>query len=878
MENVNDEVVWYENNEAQNLEWMNKCERMETLYQEQIAEKHLAQNRRSKNGYENPELKSECTKLSGYEDDIRINIVEDETNASVDSKLRACDDLKVAVPLLLRRDISIFETIESERMMQMKQCEYAETKYHELNILMHSGNKTVEDNVFEDEKNMSPDEEPKILVTCRETSQNDEESPEIMCSLDEIHLKGRPDLSHVSELSEDVVIGCEGDTTPTMHSESENNFGDAGNQRTPSIYRSLQNATPEVLFYEKQEAVSMDLLKRCEAAENRFVQCKYILDEKEEKDENEHKMRRGLNTMECQNIFGFPYENPKKENTDENIYVAVATSDDGIGQPDSQIHHCVTNGEDESKSVESLVDAITMATHVVDVLAPIDKGTDDAPKDDGEISIEKNPEIVDNSDLIKKSNAVIVYSAKPIKEDSGIQTDMVEMRSEGTSISELTKSYSDQQTQSDGIYVECCTCHQFSTPAHVKLGMQLKQEQSQRIAMEQLLSIVESESMNLRGQLLTERAAIAKIQTEIIDYKAEINHSRRQSSEYKMRAEELEQSLLGARQMILKLEEQVENTNYFKSGVDYMLEAKLANARSAESQKKLEVLQTELLNSQGEVNQLLDKLANVNREKAEMVSSKIHNELLQIADQRAREAEMKSQMLQHELTQLQQKLQALPQKSVTFSDTFKFVDPMSKPETPVTIRTKPKESTFEYKFYDTGSMLKSLQITKNRDKVRDAGDVLPELTSLDVDCVGKTSNEEQFIEDPLMKTDASDNDSDWSSSDDEKITVAKKPSSFTIKPPAFIAKPVSTSAKNSTKTPPVLPKLKKPPLAPKPKPTVGPKPFMTLAGAGYHLKSEFEKGVSFEQEAKNPTLSSHRRPRGPRGRSIPSKYQKKCTS
>ena len=61
------------------------------------------------------------------------------------------------------------------------------------------------------------------------------------------------------------------------------------------------------------------------------------------------------------------------------------------------------------------------------------------------------------------------------------------------------------------------------------------------------------------------------------------------------------------------------------------------------------VLQSELLQSQGEVKRLLDRLAEMSYERSEMVSGKVHSELMKIADNKTHAAETKAAELQTEV-------------------------------------------------------------------------------------------------------------------------------------------------------------------------------------------------------------------------------------
>ena len=62
------------------------------------------------------------------------------------------------------------------------------------------------------------------------------------------------------------------------------------------------------------------------------------------------------------------------------------------------------------------------------------------------------------------------------------------------------------------------------------------------------------------------------------------------------------------------------------------------------------VLQVELLQSQNEVKRLSDRVTEASRDKAEMVSSKVHTQLIQIADEKAMAAEMRTQELEKEVS------------------------------------------------------------------------------------------------------------------------------------------------------------------------------------------------------------------------------------
>ena len=62
------------------------------------------------------------------------------------------------------------------------------------------------------------------------------------------------------------------------------------------------------------------------------------------------------------------------------------------------------------------------------------------------------------------------------------------------------------------------------------------------------------------------------------------------------------------------------------------------------------MVQSELLQAQTEVRVLLDRVSEAAREKTESVSSKVHTQLLQLADEKAMDAERRAQDLEREVS------------------------------------------------------------------------------------------------------------------------------------------------------------------------------------------------------------------------------------
>ncbi|XP_013382143.1 uncharacterized protein LOC106152942 [Lingula anatina] len=222
---------------------------------------------------------------------------------------------------------------------------------------------------------------------------------------------------------------------------------------------------------------------------------------------------------------------------------------------------------------------------------------------------------------------------------------------------ELKHSSEENCTQTNIVYEECCKCGVFALPVDVQVGNKLREEISQRMTLENLVKIIEREVVGLRQEVMVQTGKAAKLENTIFDLKAEIRSEQQISAKYKMKSEEIEESLEGSRNMILKLEDQLAKTNYFKSGVDYMLEAKLSESKAAEAQTKVEILQEELLQAKQETHRLLERLSEANRERKEMVSGSVHMELLRIADERTKEAEFKVLQLENELRTLKSQRQ-----------------------------------------------------------------------------------------------------------------------------------------------------------------------------------------------------------------------------
>ena len=63
------------------------------------------------------------------------------------------------------------------------------------------------------------------------------------------------------------------------------------------------------------------------------------------------------------------------------------------------------------------------------------------------------------------------------------------------------------------------------------------------------------------------------------------------------------------------------------------------------------VVQSELLQAQSEVRRLLDRVSEASRDRSEMVSNRVHTQLIQIADERAEVAERRSMELEKQVSE-----------------------------------------------------------------------------------------------------------------------------------------------------------------------------------------------------------------------------------
>ncbi|XP_066265108.1 putative leucine-rich repeat-containing protein DDB_G0290503 [Branchiostoma lanceolatum] len=402
----------------------------------------------------------------------------------------------------------------------------------------------------------------------------------------------------------------------------------------------------------------------------------------------------------------------------------------------------------------------------------------------------------------------------------------------------------------------------------------MREERSKRLVMEQMVKIVESEANEQRYQLLAEKNRADKLEMDLIDTKAELSHTTSLAVEYKTRVHDLEDSLHGARKMITNLEGKLTGTEYFKGGVDYMLENKLAQTRTTEAEKKMHGVQEELLQARNEINRLLEKLSEVNREKSEMVSSTVHLELLRIADERAAQAEKKTMELEKQLhdrkkTPLQtgtnidastpsQSHLKLPEIVPRPSRAHTVSGLMSIPELPDFSATKP-------------------DVTK----------VLPSLSQTTAKQVA-----------PLLANENSDSDG-WSSEEETPKPVraweGPKPTSkgplhtrigVKLPVPTFLqnregaripGSPVKGIGKERSK-PPVP---AKPMVAPKPAKMTSPspQPQTTVAPTSKTKKEQqVEPPSSFEKAAKKPQTQLHRRVQGPSGRRLPQRHNKQAAA
>ncbi|CAH1250002.1 METTL22 [Branchiostoma lanceolatum] len=402
----------------------------------------------------------------------------------------------------------------------------------------------------------------------------------------------------------------------------------------------------------------------------------------------------------------------------------------------------------------------------------------------------------------------------------------------------------------------------------------MREERSKRLVMEQMVKIVESEANEQRYQLLAEKNRADKLEMDLIDTKAELSHTTSLAVEYKTRVHDLEDSLQGARKMITNLEGKLTGTEYFKGGVDFMLENKLAQTRTTEAEKKLHGVQEELLQARNEINRLLEKLSEMNREKSEMVSSTVHLELLRIADERAAEAEKKAMELEKQLHD----------RKKTPHHTGTNVDA----STPSQSHLKLPEIVPRPSRAHTVSGLMSIP------ELPDFSATKPDVTKVLPSLLQTTAKQVA----PLLANENSDSDG-WSSEEEtpKPVRAWEGPKSTSKGPlhtrigvklpvPTFLqnregaripGSPVKGIGKERSK-PPVP---AKPMVAPKPAKMTSPspQPQTTVAPTSKTKKEQqVEPPSSFEKAAEKPQTQLHRRVQGPSGRRLPQRHSKQAAA
>ncbi|XP_035663239.1 protein WEAK CHLOROPLAST MOVEMENT UNDER BLUE LIGHT-like 3 isoform X2 [Branchiostoma floridae] len=498
--------------------------------------------------------------------------------------------------------------------------------------------------------------------------------------------------------------------------------------------------------------------------------------------------------------------------------------------------------------------------------------TNEPPVSVTEVTAELHSGIVDSSVEIKDGT----LEEQDEKEEKsfqsvGIQTENSNNTSEDEHskkvVEHLRKDVKENETQTDPPTMASTDRDLTKVAASLGLDSELlktmREERSKRLVMEQMVKIVESEANEQRYQLLAEKNRADKLEMDLIDTKAELSHTTSLAVEYKTRVFDLEDSLQGARKMITNLEGKLTGTEYFKGGVDYMLENKLAQTRTTEAEKKLHGVQEELLQARNEINRLLEKLSEVNREKSEMVSSTVHLELLRIADERAAQAEKKALELEKQLHDTKK----TPQQTVPSSP---IQSPVKLPE----IVPRPSRA-------HTVSGLMSIP------ELPDFSATKPDVTRVLPSLPQTTANE--------------NSDSEGWSSDEETpkpVRAWDSPKSTSKGPlhtrigvklpvPAFLqnrqgsripGSPDKAIGKERSKKPPVP---AKPMVAPKPTKMTSPSPQQQKAVAPSpktKQEQQVEPPSSFEKAAEKPQTQLHRRVQGPSGRRLPQRHSKQAAA
>jgi hypothetical protein len=346
------------------------------------------------------------------------------------------------------------------------------------------------------------------------------------------------------------------------------------------------------------------------------------------------------------------------------------------------------------------------------------------------------------------------------------------------------------------------------------------------------------------------------------------------------------------------------------------LQAKIADGRAKEAEQRMEILQVELLQSQVEVKRLLDRLNDLSRDKQEMVSGKVHAQLLQLSDERAESAERRIKELELEISQLKANTHKKPfdpfSTHRTTSSYHSFapsssIYPLSNiyPSQYTSTSGYPSSSMYSSSLYPSsgfsstsnsytsttvsrstdGYSTNTTSTTSVRKKTTDSND---DIESSFVSFLKKqsafskdVSNETASIKLPSLEEinpvssppslppiipqdspgqheDGNDSSSDWSSSSDEEDN------SLPLPPPPTHAATLQPSI--TSIIPPPSFKRTPPPVAPKPK------LFKKVLTSKDQI-IESEKPVSFEEPPQfSSLLSIYSKPPGPKGRRLPSSY------
>lgn len=260
---------------------------------------------------------------------------------------------------------------------------------------------------------------------------------------------------------------------------------------------------------------------------------------------------------------------------------------------------------------------------------------------------------------------------------------------------------------------------------------------------------------------------------------------------------------------------------------------------------------------------LLERLAEKNKERTDMISGAVHTELLRIADERAKDAEFKVLQLETELRQLKAKSLKSTLGTSTAPSIHTRDRSVTLPQGPSKVVSKlPQHKPPEPTVTSIGFELPDFTSSSEKDTNKHLS-FPPSALDQRPGILKKT------FEKPLL-TNADSDDSDWSDSSDDSTPVTNVSKAIKF----FHQQEIQPGSKPRAMTMPAPGSKRAKPTIPQ-KPKLPPKPTAHNShSVMFGLGTEQEVGVSFDKGPASPSLGSVRRVKGQSGRRLPRRFSK----